>query len=167
VPPPSASDATSSVIRLHPIRTLVLGDDLAYRERALAVIGELGPVSFASLAVCDDLTDVLALVRHEHPDVVVLDATAGETAAARIIAGLAGASPPVGVVVVCELSTAAARRLGALPKWGWTQDLRSAVEVAYAHGNPRVADGLLMHDTPRPAGPLAGWVEDPPPLDQP
>jgi CheY-like chemotaxis protein len=165
VPPPSASDATSDVVRLHPIRTLVLGDDLAYRERALAVIGELGPVSFASLAGCDDLADVLALVAHERPDVVVLDASAGEEAAVRVIGGLAGAAAPVGVVVVCEQSTAAARRLGARPKWGWTQDLRSAVEGAYAHGHPRLPELLPTSDAPRPAGPLAGWVEDSPAPD--
>jgi hypothetical protein len=169
----SASDGTSGVIRLRPIRSLVLGSDLGYRDRALAVLGGLGPVVFAITALweCDELGDVLALVRHEHPDVVVLDATGCEAGVERVILELADTAPRIGIVVVCEHSTAAARRLDALPKWGWTKDLRSAVERAYADGNPRRPGALAAVRRRGPAlrvaGPLAGWTDGAAPRPEP
>jgi len=119
VPSKSASDTTSGVIRLRPIRSLVLGSDLGYRDRALAVLGGFGPVVFAIMALweCDELGDVMGLMRQEHPDVVVLDATGCEAGVERVILELADVAPRIGIVVVCEHSTAAARRLEALPKW--------------------------------------------------
>jgi hypothetical protein len=168
VPPPSASDATPAVIRLRPIRVLVLGTDLAFRERAQAVLSELGSVTFADLSPADeDGDDLLALVGQEAPAVVVLDASGCEAAAGRIIVALAETSAAVGVVVVCEQATPAARKLGALPKWGWTQDLRSAVEMAYVERRPHLPDGIAAAaESPRPPGPLAGWAEDGPPALQ-
>jgi hypothetical protein len=158
VPPASASDAKSPVIRLHPIRSLVLASDIAYCERVLAVVGDLGPVLLAMTAVhgCGDPTDVVALVRHENPDVVVLDATGCEEGVERLVPSLADELPRVGVVVVCEHSTAAAQRIGALPKWGWTQDLRRAVERAYDDRGRRIRRRGPAA-IPRAAGPLAGW----------
>ncbi|MEA2155698.1 MAG: hypothetical protein QOE11_1838 [Solirubrobacteraceae bacterium] len=146
------SDPASRVLRLHPIRSLVLGPDGGFRDRMRDVIGDLGPVTFADVAMHDDadLDDLLALVRHERPDVLVLDATGWESAARRAVLALADGSPRTGVVVVCEHPTTAARHLGALPKWGWTQDLRKAVERACAEGRGPAR---------RPAGPLAGWAE--------
>lgn len=122
------------VIRLHPIRMLVISSDLAYHQRALTVLAELGPVSFAVSLLDPD--DIASLLRSETADVAVLDATDCEAAARRVIETLAGASPRTGVVVVCHHCTDAARELRALPKWGWTQDLRAAVELAYHDGNP-------------------------------
>jgi hypothetical protein len=158
VPPASASDAKSPVIRLHPIRSLVLASDIAYCERVLAVVGDLGPVLLAMTAVhgCGGPTDVVALVRHENPDVVVLDATGCEEGVERLVPSLADELPRVGVVVVCEHSTAAAQRIGALPKWGWTQDLRRAVERAYDDRGRRIRRRRPAAIR-RAAGPLAGW----------
>lgn len=123
------------VVRLRPIRTLVVSRDLDYRERALTVISELGPTAFAVGALSDP-DDVVNLVAAERADVVVLDATGCEPDAARVIAKLADPLPRVGVVVVCQHCSGAARELSALPKWGWTQDLRAGVEHAYGEGNP-------------------------------
>jgi hypothetical protein len=120
-----------------PIRTLVVGADAGYRERARTVIGDLGTVVFALVAPLDP-DDVQRLVRHQRADVVVLDATDCETGVARVIAALSAVAPRVGVVVVCEHLTAAARELGALPKWGWTRDLRCAAQRAAADGSPLV-----------------------------
>jgi hypothetical protein len=119
------------------IRALVVGADARYRDRAQAVIGELGTVSFA-IVVPIDPDDVLWLVRHERADVVVLDATGCEAAVAHVIVSLSAAAPRVGVVVVCEHLTDAARDLRALPKWGWTRDLRAAVQRALVEGSPLV-----------------------------
>jgi DNA-binding NarL/FixJ family response regulator len=163
VPSTRGSDAKSTVIRLHPICSLVLASDAAYCDRVLRVVGDLGPVLLAITAEgrCGEPDDVLALVRRENPDVVVLDATGCEAGVERVATALAETLPRVGVVIVCEHSTAAARQLGALPKWGWTHDLRNAVEHAYADRRRRVLraqpSGRPAAPAPRTAGPLAGW----------
>lgn len=155
----AGSDATHSlapVIRLRPIRTMVVSPDIAYRERAWRVLSGLCRVSFAVTALTepDDIADRL---RAEPADVVLLDATDCEPAAREVIATLARTAPRTGVVVVCHHCTAAARELRALPKWGWTQDLRAGVENAYRDGNPlSPALGSLRCRSPwqRTAGPL-------------
>ena len=130
-----AGEPLAPVVRLHPIRMLVISTDLAYHKRAQTVLAELGQVLCAvtSLAVPDDIA---CLAAHERADVVLLDATDCENAADDVIAALAEAAPRAGVVSVCHHCTVAARELGALPKWGWTQDLRAGVEDAYRAGNP-------------------------------
>jgi len=93
---------------------------------------------------------------------VLVDASEREHDAARAIRALARAAAGVGIVIVCEQSTSAAHRLGALPKWGWTEDLRSAVERASVEACPQ----LPVDDGAGTAGPLAGWSDDGP-LTQP
>lgn len=134
-PPSEAGEALAPVIRLRPIRTLVVSPDLAYHERATTVLGDLGRVASAVIALSQP-ADVAHLVVEQRADVVLLDATGCETAARKVIAALADAAPRAGVVAVCHHCTDAARELDALPKWGWTQDLRAAVELAYREGNP-------------------------------
>ncbi|HWC26860.1 MAG TPA: hypothetical protein VG474_09765, partial [Solirubrobacteraceae bacterium] len=56
--------------------------------------------------------------------------------ARQVIAALAQSAPRAGILVVCHHCTDAARELGALPKWGWTHDLREGAERAYREGNP-------------------------------
>jgi hypothetical protein len=144
------------VIRLRPIRTLVISPDLAYRERAWAVLSELGSVAFAVTSLSDP-DDIAALLREEPADVALLDATGCETAARAVIERLAQTSPRTGIVVVCHHCTDAARQLQALPKWGWTQDLRAGVELAYSQGNPLSIGrlhSLRRPRTQRSAGPL-------------
>jgi hypothetical protein len=148
-PGSAGAAALAKVIRLRPIRTLVVSCDRDYRERAMTVLAELGPVSFAFTSL-GDAGDIVCLVQDEHPDVVVLDATGGEAAARLVIAALADAAPRAGVLVVCHHCTDAARDLQALPKWGWTQDLRAGVELAYREGNP-MSSGTLSSLRRRPA----------------
>jgi len=142
-------DALAPVVRLHPIRTLVISCDLAYHRRAMMVLTELGPISFAAASLSDP-DDVVSLLRIEGADVAVLDATDCEAAARRVIEALAPAAPRTGIVVVCHHCTDAARDLQALPKWGWTQDLRAAVELAYHDGNP-LCPGALSSSRRRSA----------------
>lgn len=156
-PGAAGTERLAPVVRLRPIRTLAISPDLAYHERAWTVLSELGPVSF-TIASLADADDIAALLHAEPADVVLLDATGCETAAGRVIATLAETSPRTGIVVVCHHCTAAARDLRALPKWGWTQDLRAGVEAAYRAGNPLspVALSALRRRSPwqRMAGPL-------------
>ena len=160
-PDSAAAEALAPVIRLRPIRTLVVSPDIAYRDRAWTVLSSLGSVSFA-VASLDDPDDIAGLLHAEPADVVLLDATGCEPAAREVMTTLAQTAPRTGIVVVCHHCTEAARELQALPKWGWTQDLRAGVELAYREGNPycpaalsalrrrsswqRMAGPLLRHD---------------------
>lgn len=118
-----------------PVRVLVIGTDARYRERAHTVIGALGSVVFAVAKPCDP-DDVAVLAQRERADVVVLDATDCEAAVARVVATLAAKAPRLGIVVVCEHLTGAARELDALPKWGWRSELSAAVQHATIDGSP-------------------------------
>jgi hypothetical protein len=139
------------------VRTLVVANDAQYHARAKTVLGELGDVMFASAAPTDP-EDVTWLVRQERADAVVLDATGCEAAVARVVAALSTAAPRLGVVVVCEHLTDAARELDALPKWGWTRELRAAVQRAQVDGSP-----LLRHESLSRAGrrELRGGASEP------
>lgn len=125
-----------------PIATLVVGTDAAYHDRAQATLGELGRVSFA-LTEPTDADVVRSLVAHERADVVVLDATGSEGAVQTVLGELAASTPRLGVVVVCEHLMGNERGLQALPKWGWTRDLRVAVQIAGHDGSPLVSRGTL------------------------
>jgi NAD(P)-dependent dehydrogenase (short-subunit alcohol dehydrogenase family) len=129
--PPSTTAASTTTT----IRVLVIGTDARYRERAQAVIGELGSVVFA-VAEPSDPDDVAVLAHRERADVVVLDATDCEAAVASVVAALSAKAPRLGVVVVCEHLTGAARKLNALPKWGWRSELSAAVQHARIDGSP-------------------------------
>lgn len=150
----AAVETMAPVIRLHPIRIKVITTDAAYRERAWKVLGDLGRVSFVVTAL-DPADDIASLLRAEPADVVLLDATGCEAAARKVIAKLADSAPRTGVLVVCHHCTEAARELRALPKWGWTQDLRAGVELAYRDGNPLYTGplGPLRRRPQRVAGP--------------
>ena len=133
--PGSPPDPQAQVIRLHSIRTLVIARDLAFRQRAMTVLADLGVVSFA-IAGADSRDQVHALIADEHPDVVVLDATGCTQAIGGLVYELYERAPRMGVVLVS--STGGEDRLGlpTLPKWGWAADLTHAVQEAYHHGNP-------------------------------
>ncbi len=124
----------AKVVRLRPIRTLVIARDLAFRQRAATVLGDLGDVAYAILA--PDATDeVLALVHRERADVVVLDVTGCENAVARVICELLTVLPRVGVVLVAR-DADRTRVPHTIGKWGWASELSSAVQQASLHGNP-------------------------------
>ena len=122
--------------------SLVISTDVAYRERALDGAVRARSRRRSPSARSPSPTTSRACCTIEPADVVVLDATGCETAAGKVIATLAEKAPRTGVVVVCHHCTEAARELRALPKWGWTQDLRAGVELAYRDGNP-LATGPL------------------------
>lgn len=117
------------------VGVLVVADDPRYRERAVSVLTEVADVAFA-LAAPIAADDVWWLAQRARANVVVLDATGCEAAVADVVARLAALAPSLGVVVVCEHLTDAARELHALPKWGWTRDLRAAVQRAHIDGSP-------------------------------
>jgi CheY-like chemotaxis protein len=155
-PAPAATQDLAPVIRLRPIQTLVVSPDQAFRARAVAVLSALGPVSLAADALAE-VEDITRLRSDRQADVVLLDATGCEAIAQEFIAALASTAPRTGVLVVCQHSTAAARTLHALPKWGWTHDLRAGVELAYQAAHPLAGTlGAQRRRSPwqRMAGPL-------------
>lgn len=135
----SDAPALAPVVRLHPIRTLVIARDLAFRQRAITVVAQLGAASFA-IAALDAPDQILALVAEERADVIVLDATGCGRSVAALVHELCERAPRVGVVLVS--SNPADRRIGlpVLPKWGWASDLVRAVQIAYRDGNPLKQD---------------------------
>ena len=128
------ADELAQVIRLRPVRTLVVARDLAFRQRAVTVLGDLGVVAFAVIAL-DDPEKVVELIRHERADVVVLDATGCGPAVAGVVYELSRVAPRVGVVLVAA-SGDRSQRLPVVDKWGWAEELARAVQQAYHRGNP-------------------------------
>ena len=126
------------VIRLRPIRTLVIAHDLAYRQRSMAVLVKLGHVAFA-LSSLEDRDAVVALVERQRADVVVLDATACAPAIAPAVSALRAAVRHVGVVVVSDHVDRVAHSLPVLAKWGGAAELIHAVQAAHRDANPPLA----------------------------
>jgi len=153
----AGSQSLAPVIRLRPIRTLVVSLDGAYRARARTVLSALGPVAFAAPSLAEP-AEVARRLLEERADVVVLDATGCEPEARAVIGRLAEVAPRTGVVVFCQHCTERARELGALPKWGWTQDLRAGVELAYREGNPLSAGTLSSLRRRSPWARMAGLL---------
>jgi len=139
IPQKRAPDAAAA-----PIRALVVTADARFQQRAEGVIGAVGAVSLALMSPAG-VDDVTWLVREARADVVVLDATDCEADVAGVLAALAVSTPRLGVVVVCEHLTTAARALGALPKWGWMRDLRVAVQQAHLDGSPLTLSRERLH----------------------
>ncbi len=107
-------------------RVLLVADDRRFRALAATLLSRRGYTVF----ICTRTCDLAEVARRETVDVVVLDASASLTGAAREAARLSSLEPPVAVVAV---STDAHRGLAALPvvpKWGPAQALFAAIEHA-------------------------------------
>jgi len=107
-------------------RVLLVADDRRFRALAATLLSRRGYTVF----ICTRTCDLAEVARRETVDVVVLDASASLTGAAREAARLSSLQPPVAVVAV---STDAHRGLAALPvvpKWGPAQALFAAIEHA-------------------------------------
>lgn len=136
----------AQVIRLHEIRTLVIARDLAFRQRAMTVLEDLGVVAFV-VAPIEPVTAVVELIRRERADVVMLDATGCGPAVARLVYELCELAPRVGVVLVGSRDDRS-HRLPALDKWGWAEELSHAVQQAYHRGNPLKEEPVNVHQQP-------------------
>lgn len=143
--PEPGTEASARVIRLHEIRTLVIARDLAFRQRALTVFGELGAVAFA-VGALNAADEVIALIARERAHVVVLDTTGCASAVAPVVYELSQLAPSVGVVLVSNRGEPA-NLLPTLEKWGWAEDLSRAVQQAYRRGNP-LKEEANVHQQP-------------------
>lgn len=107
-------------------RVLLVADDRRFRALAATLLSRRGYTVF----ICARTCDLAELAFREAVDVVVLDASASLTAAAREAARLSALVPPVAIVAV---STDAHPGLAALPvvsKWGPAEALFAAIERA-------------------------------------
>lgn len=134
------------VIRLHQIRTLVIARDLAFRQRAVTVLGDLGVVAFV-VAPIEPAGAVVELIRRERADVVMLDATGCAPAVARLVYELYEIAPRVGIVLVGSRDDRS-HRLPTLDKWGWAEELSHAVQQAYHRGNPLKEEPVNVQQQP-------------------
>lgn len=122
------------VVRLHPVRTLTVAHDLAFRKRALVVLQELGCAGFCVPAF-DRPEDAVALVVDQRADVLILDISVSQVPLAHVAKALFEAAPRVGIVAVSDRAAPPVAGVPILAKWGWATDLRDAVEAAYRNGN--------------------------------
>lgn len=127
--------AGATVVRLRPIRTLTIARDLAFRQRAMTVLAELGPAAFAVMAL-EPPDGVVSLVVRQSADVVVLDVSGSAAALPRVLAALSEHAPRVGVVAVSDRADRAGHDVHVLAKWSWAAELTRAVQDAHRRGNP-------------------------------
>jgi uncharacterized protein len=116
-----------------PARVVVLGSDERFRAVAAALLTRRG----CAVTLAEPSADARTLLRKSGADVVVLDADASLTAAARKVAQLQAVEPPVGVVVVSEDPESKLSTMPVVEKWGSFAALCDAIESA----RPRRAPG--------------------------
>jgi CheY-like chemotaxis protein len=107
-------------------RVVLIGDDRRFRAVAATLLSQRG----YTVAVGGTADDVLALALRERADVVVIDATASLTTAARQAARLDWLRPRVGVVLVSAESQQGLAALPLVPKWGSFDDVFAAIDRA-------------------------------------
>ena len=110
-----------------PVRRILLAaDDRRFRALAATLLSRRG----FTVSVCPRDADVSALARRERAVVVVLDASASLTTAARDAARLAALEPPVGIVAVSGEDHCGLTALPVVAKWGPFDALFAAIERA-------------------------------------
>jgi CheY-like chemotaxis protein len=121
-------------------RVLLVADDRRFRALASTLLSQRG----YAVSVCVCRADVAELAVREAADVVVIDASASLTAAAREAARLGSLNPPVGIVAVSADSHAGLATLPVIPKWSPFDGLFAAIERAYASvSHDEVPSGAL------------------------
>lgn len=109
-----------------PRRVLLVADDRRFRALAGTLLSRRG----YAVAVCAPGEDIVEAAVREDADVVVIDASASLTVAAREAARLGALSRPVGIVAVSANAPCGLAALPVIPKWSPFEDLFSAIERA-------------------------------------
>lgn len=117
---------TAKVIRLRPLRVLVVSDDDPFRAVNAMLISRRGCRVF-SLSGAYAAAELIA---RERIDVVVVDGLARRHALADELSVTAGLAPAVGVVCVGEAGEDATAEPAVLEKWGPFEDLFAAIVEA-------------------------------------
>jgi DNA-binding NtrC family response regulator len=123
-----------------PHRVLLLAPDRRFRELACTLLTRRG----YSVSVCLREEDLTTAAVRESAEVVVIDASASLTAAARLAARLGALSPPVGIVAVSADSTRGLAALPVIPKWSPFEALSGAIERACVEIAPSEAPSAAV-----------------------
>lgn len=119
---------SSKVVRLQPVRVLLVGSDLRFIRVAAALLSFEG----YSVQSCDRPRELMELVHRLRTDVVVIDATRSLGEAARATVSLRTLPRPVpAVLVVDEGGSSLAAGVPLLSKWGRFEELSARIGEAY------------------------------------
>jgi CheY-like chemotaxis protein len=121
----------SALETISPRRVLLVADDRRFRALAATLLSRRG----YSVAVCARGADVVEAASRESVSVVVIDASASLTAAAREAARLGSLRPPVGIVAVSADCDSGLAALPVVPKWSPCEALFNAIERAGAEAS--------------------------------
>jgi hypothetical protein len=109
-------------------RVLVIASDRRFRTLAATLLAQHG----YDVAVGGRGEDITQLAVRERADVVVIDATASLTAAAREAARLGSLRPRVGIVAVSDGDGGRLAALPVLPKWTSFDEVFEAIDRSRA-----------------------------------
>jgi CheY-like chemotaxis protein len=126
----SIADAAtpSNVVRLQPVRVLLVGADLRFLRVAAALLAFEG----YSVQPCNRPRDLLETVYRHNSDVVVIDASRSVGEAARAAASLRTLPDPVGAVLVVDgEKSGPAAGVPLISKWGQFDELSARIHEAY------------------------------------
>jgi DNA-binding NtrC family response regulator len=121
-------------------RVLLVADDRRFRALAGTLLTRRG----YSVSVCARGEDLAAAAVRDGADVVVIDASASLTAAAREAARLAALHRPVGIVAVSGDPHTGLVALPVIPKWSPFQALLTAIERACLEMAPGEVTGVAV-----------------------
>lgn len=107
-------------------RVLLVADDRRFRELACTLLSRRG----YTVSACRRGEDLARIAVRDAADVVLIDASASLTEAARDAARLGALSPPVAIVAVSADSHKGLAALPVLPKWSPFEALFAAIERA-------------------------------------
>jgi CheY-like chemotaxis protein len=120
----------ASVLSSFGTRVLVIASDRRFRAVAATLLTQRGYV----VAVGGRGEDIAELAVRERADVVIIDASASLTVAAREAARLGSLRPRVGVVAVSDGSGHGLAALPVLPKWSSFDEVFEAIDRVRADG---------------------------------
>ncbi len=124
----SDANAASNIVRLQPVRVLLVGTDLRFLRVAAALLSFEG----YSVQSCDRPRELLELVYRHGIDVAVIDASRSVGEAARAAASLRALPAPVAsVLVVDQDRSSPAAGVPLMSKWGRFDELSARIGEAY------------------------------------
>lgn len=121
-----AADTEATVVRLHPLRVLVVSADQSFRTVTVMLIARRG----CSALSLDAAAQVGGLLAHERIDVVVVDGLALLRDVARELACAVTPTAPVGVVLAAERDEPIPPELVAVTKWSPFEHVFAAIAQA-------------------------------------
>lgn len=131
-----------AVVRLRPIRVLLVGRDRRFLRSAAVLLSRRR----CEVMSIERPSELLRAIECQRTDVVVLDGTGSIYTTARAVAALAALPVPVPSLVVHERAGEDhLQGLPLLPKWGDFDNLAAEVERMYLGGAPPVGTAEALH----------------------